>query len=307
MSETLAALLRRGRLSSGEKMQITTTDAQPGVYTTSSGEPLPRTSSVLSMLGDEDSQRGLMDWAGRLAIERGQAQAHRDELDFLARAGTRAHELIECTLIEKLIELKRADPERAGMPELDLAAPVDTLALTAFDNWSRWLEKRALPGNFDPLASELSISSEKLGFGGTVDCVAWFEGRDRNTPGLWVVDWKTSSRINKLRYRMQVVAYAALVEEECCIVEGSPQRFQEDELQPTGRRIVTKEHAQAIGLEGEPIEIAGAAIVRADRKQKKFEHLEVPLAEFGPLWSLFAQLVEVCKVKAEVDRFMRQR
>lgn len=286
---------------------MTSTDVrvESDVYIDADGNALSRTSRVLDLLGSDNS--GLMDWAGRLALERGNAKAHRDELDFLSRAGIRAHEIIECAVMARLIEQGRADPELAGMPEMDLASAVDAIALTASDNWARWLERRGMPNGFEPYAAELQILSKKLGFAGTVDCVAHFEGRDGDTPGTWVMDWKTSSRADKLRYRMQVVAYAALVEEECVWVEGAPPGFQDDKLAPTGRRIVTREHAQALGMRGEPVEIVGAAIVRADRKQRKFDHVEVKIGEFPTLWAVFAKLLELDKLKPALDRAQRQK
>lgn len=291
-------------------MKITKTDTREefDVYTASDGTELPRTSSVLDLLGDSDDDT-LMNWAGRQALQHGAEGAWKDTRDFYGRVGTRGHELIECAIVGELIDKRRADPERLGMPDAPRPGnAVDIKALTVMNNWGRWLKSRAVPCGFEPISAELSIRSKKLGYGGTVDCLANMTFRDGSCGGLKLVDWKSSSGIRKPRYQMQLVAYAALVEEECVWIEGQSPLSQEDELTTCdARRVVTREHAQALGFQKmEPVEITGGIIVRCDREATKWEQYEVRLEEFGGYWDVFSRLVElhghVIKLKQQERR-----
>lgn len=218
-------------------------------------------------------------------------EAHREVLRFLGDAGTKAHVFIEEAL---KISMGLTGEVVEGVDGLHVPKTPDDIdllteyALRAAANWGRWFEARARPGGFKPVALETKLISPSLGYGGTSDCVAEFKG------GLWVFDWKSSSRIDRIRHAMQGVAYLALLEEEAvwCFEGGKHIKAKRD-LAPEDLALC------------EAIRIDGIAIVRVDRLETAFEHYEVPSARIGPLWEMFKKLLETVEHKAAFERAIR--
>jgi hypothetical protein len=217
-------------------------------------------------------------------------EAHREVLRFLGDAGTKAH-----TLIEEALKLSMGLTSATvdGL-EADYNGELDLLtqyALNAAANWGRWFEQRAKPAGFKPLALELKLISPTLGYGGTVDCVCEWKG------GVHIGDWKTSSRIDRIRHGMQTVAYLALIEEEAvCVFKGTPQE-----------KIVSRAEAREKWPheEHEPVRIDGCFIARLDRLETAFEHYEVPPGRIGPHWEMFKKCLEIVEAKSAYERAIR--
>lgn len=118
---------------------------------------------------------------------------------------------------------------------------------------------------------EVLFFSTALGFGGTCDLICEIDGK------IIVIDWKTSSEINRMRYGLQVVAYAAaaakhlgLQIEEAWVVRFNKGRYD-------------KETKTVIGEPG-------------------YERFAIPRADFRGLWLVFKSLQEVAACKAKLNR-----
>lgn len=296
------------------------------------GSVYPRTTEILDAYPDGGKDVALKDWAGMLAIKdlcqkvaewtpedagehmhglmsffdekdkpkkeqdkellaawnpvvMAHKQAHRDVLRFLGDAGTEAHSHIEKALRLSMGEGVELDGVTVTTDQLS------QLALNAAANWGRWYEKRAKPYGFKPVALELSLISPTLGFGGTVDCLAEYKG------GLWTIDWKSSSRIDRKKHAQQVTAYTALVEDQATwVFRGTPQQ-----------KIVSKtEAAEKWPSEpDDPVTVDGMAVVRVDRTETAFEHYEVPMETMGAHWAMFLKCLEVVEAKAKYERDLR--
>ena len=141
---------------------------------------------------------------------------------------------------------------------------------------------------FDWERAHAKIVSETLGFGGTADIICRFKG------GVWVGDWKTSTRIDRIRHAMQGVAYMALVQNECVWVAEDT--------------IATKAAAKAHGIDPNDcpeVEVDGVFIARPDRLETAFEHYEVPTSQIGPLWQMFKGCLGLLEQQREFKRAMR--
>ncbi len=97
-----------------------------------------------------------------------------------ARRGTAVHHLIEG---RKREELSIAEGDWENIENM-------------YKSFELWASER----NFEPIANEVPIWSDKHGFKGTLDCIGYVDGR------LELIDWKTSNAID-LSYRMQTSAY----------------------------------------------------------------------------------------------------
>jgi hypothetical protein len=139
--------------------------------------------STVSKVGEDQSF--LIGWAWKLGI---QGEDYKKVVDLAANAGAVAHFLIECWL-------------KGDTPDLS------DYSKTAIDIGTKIFEKFKLTWNREGLslvASELSLVSEELSYGGTLDIVA----RDRSSD-LVLVDEKSSPNIYGSFYR-QVAGYENL-------------------------------------------------------------------------------------------------
>lgn len=116
------------------------------------------------------------------------AQAKRASGDIMrtaARRGTAVHHMIE----GKAVEVSEEDAVSVA---------------NGHQSFLKWASER----NFEPIAHEVPIWSDKHGYRGTLDCIGKVDGR------LEVIDWKTSNAI-RLGYRLQTAAYWYGYKESC--------------------------------------------------------------------------------------------
>lgn len=155
-------------------------------YRLHDGTPVPGVTTIIgSNLGWNKSQ--LMYWAWQ---QGSQGLDFRKTAQTAADAGTLAHAFIEAELKGK------TQPDTSNLPE-----EVVSLAETAYLAWLEWCQAN----NFQVLASELSLVSERYRFGGTLDIARL---RDKRV----ILDLKTSNGVYA-DHRIQVAAYGILWEE----------------------------------------------------------------------------------------------
>lgn len=118
-----------------------------------------------------------------------------------ATAGTIAHNLVDQWIHGKKVE--RSNLERLSFKNLasrkKVHLDIAKKAHTSFQSFTRW----AKTTQFELHTTELKLTSNEYGFGGTLDCVGWLD----NT--LVLLDWKTSKGIY-VDYLVQLGAYALL-------------------------------------------------------------------------------------------------
>lgn len=128
----------------------------------------------------------LLFWANKCGLD---GHSHREVANTAADAGTCAHDMIECHI--KGIEF---DPEPYTYDALETAQP-------CFEAFLKWKEQT----NLKLVQSEVSLTSEKYGYGGTMDALATGDN-------LVLGDWKTSNHVYP-DYIIQLAAYKQLWEE----------------------------------------------------------------------------------------------
>lgn len=152
-------------------------------YRSKLGNVIPGVTTVLNLI----NKPALVPWAwnlGRQGID------YRKTTDRAANIGTIAHYLIECFL-------NGDEPE--GMDEYAVNA-IKT-AKIATKNFEEWWNTQGLT----MVGTEISLISEVMQVGGTIDCMA----KHNDTGNLWLVDLKTSKGVyNEMLY--QVAAYWAM-------------------------------------------------------------------------------------------------
>ena len=141
-------------------------------------ERIPSVTTILAIL----NKPALLYWAHQQGFE-GKDLYEKAE----AQAGTCAHDMIECD-----IKGKEFDPSLYPVKILEDAQG-------AFDSYLRWKETSA----FKPIETEVSLVSEKMQVGGTLDCVGTLNDRIR------IVDWKTSKDVYE-EYILQGATYVAI-------------------------------------------------------------------------------------------------
>lgn len=145
-----------------------------------------RVPSVTTILGRFKESGGLIHWAWQQGID---GKDYRDTRDSAASAGTLAHHLVEAHIRGKTVDMSK-------YPE-----DIQEKASVAFRAFLEW----ASASKLEPVETELSLTSKKYGFGGTLDAML-IKGK------LALGDWKTSNSIY-LEYLCQVRAYGQLWEE----------------------------------------------------------------------------------------------
>ncbi len=155
-------------------------------YRLASGEKVP---SVTTVLGRFKESGGLIRWAYKRGCEGVELYE-----ETATSIGTVAHDAIEHSIHGgdgfKYIEGTNVEDN------------IKQSATKAFNAYLKWAESC----NVSYVATEVSLCSEKYGFGGAVDCIADIHGVRA------VLDWKTSKDVYT-DYLIQVAAYAILWEE----------------------------------------------------------------------------------------------
>lgn len=143
--------------------------------------------SVTTVLGRFKESGGLIHWAWSLGME---GKDYKAEQMKAANAGTLAHSMVEAHI------RGTAFPQTENWPP-DIYAK----AWNAFENFKKWAKQSSL----NPVATEVSLVSEKYGFAGTLDAML-VDGE------LSLGDWKTSNAVYS-DYLLQLAAYGVLWEE----------------------------------------------------------------------------------------------
>lgn len=149
------------------------------------GKRVPSVTTVLGncKIGGVDP---LLAWANRMGLE---GIDYRDARGKAADAGTAAHDMIEA-----YVKGYEFNPEPYTYESLDTAKP-------CFDAFQEWASQT----NLKVVQSEVSLTSERYGYGGTFDALA-VNGQ------LVIGDWKTSSGVYPDMI-IQLAAYKQLWEE----------------------------------------------------------------------------------------------
>lgn len=163
-------------------------------YYNQSGKRLPSVTTVIGKLGL--NKRVLMHWAWKMGTE---GKDYRKVTDEAANIGTIAHAMVEDRINEAMEEL---DPDHVWSPAWSPDQyPEEDIerAKLAFGAFEQWWDQHSIV----PKASEMRLSHEQLGYGGTIDFVCSLD----DTPAL--VDFKTSKGVYT-DHIIQLAAYQQL-------------------------------------------------------------------------------------------------
>lgn len=151
------------------------------VYKTADGKRVPGATTITGLL----NKPHLVRWANKLGLEGIDSSKYTDEA---AAVGTLAHALVQAHLQKEKLDMDMFSPIQVELAEN---------ALLSFFEW----EKRH---KIEPIICEIPMVSEKLRFGGTVDCYCMLDG----VPTL--LDFKTGKAIYD-EYFVQTAAYKELL------------------------------------------------------------------------------------------------
>ena len=156
-------------------------------YLNKKGKRVPSVTTIIS--GNLGWNKGvLMHWANKMGLE---GKNHRDVSGKAADAGTLAHDMVECEILEKPYK----PPEEVDYELLEKAQ----MCLANFIHWRKSVD-------FTPVHTELAMVSESFQYGGCIDCLAFINGK------LAIFDWKSSNGVY-VDYVIQAMAYKHLWEE----------------------------------------------------------------------------------------------
>jgi hypothetical protein len=152
-------------------------------YKTSEGKIVPGATTITGLL----NKPYRIKWANDLGLEGIDSSTYTDEA---AKVGTLAHALIQADLQGEELDMKQYSPI-----QIDLAE-------NAVLSWYEWKKAHQI----EPIACEVPFVSDKMRYGGTVDCYCRLDGK----PTL--LDFKTGKAIYP-EYFVQLAAYAELLRE----------------------------------------------------------------------------------------------
>ncbi len=153
-------------------------------YRTADGESVPGVTTVTGLL----AKPSLVRWANKLGLQGIDAGAYTERT---ARVGSLAHAMISAALLGEDFAAPDAAPEELEQARRNLA------------QFLAWREGHSLR----PVHCESAFVSERLRYGGTVDCYCVLDGE----PVL--LDFKTGRSIYP-EYFVQLAAYAQLLREQ---------------------------------------------------------------------------------------------
>lgn len=181
-------------------------------YYLNTGDAIPGVTTVLGIL----AKPALVNWANRLGLQGIDSTKFRDKA---ADVGTITHLMIMAHLTRKEIDLTEYSQQ-----DIDTAQH----CMKSYHEWEK-------AHKVEPLLVETPLSSDKYGYGGTPDCLAYINGE------LELLDFKTSTAIWN-DYFYQLAAYRQL-----CIEKGYPNlnrarilRFGKDGDAGFEDRLITK-------------------------------------------------------------------
>ena len=180
------------------------------IYKASDGVRVPGTTTIVGLLNKPQ----LVAWANRLGLEGIDATQYRDEA---ADVGTLTHAMIQSDLTGTKVNF-----DEFSKLHIDLAE-------NAFISYLEWKKRHSIEVVF----CEKPLVSDKLRYGGTIDCLANIDGV------LTLLDFKTSSAVYN-EYFVQLAAYRNLLEEQGYQVEQSRiLRIGRDETEGFEERTIT--------------------------------------------------------------------
>lgn len=158
------------------------------VYRSADGTRLPSVTTINKLLSIGGNE-GLLYWANQLGLE---GKTLEDGRKTAADVGTLAHAAVEASLKNQPFDIEA----------LGLTDEQATMVVSCLAEWERWRARSRL----NIVASEVSLVSERMLYGGTLDCIAEIDGQ------LSVLDLKTGGAIYP-EMLMQVSAYGELWKE----------------------------------------------------------------------------------------------
>ena len=180
------------------------------VYKLADGTRVPGATTITGLL----NKPHLVRWANKLGLEGIDSSKYTDET---AAVGTLAHALVQAHLQGETLDTTMFSPTQVDLAEN---------AVLSYLEW----EKRH---KIEPLICEVPMVSEKLRYGGTVDCYCRLDG----VPTL--IDFKTGKAIYD-EYFVQVAGYKNLLMEHGCPVERVQiLRIGRDETEGFEERAIT--------------------------------------------------------------------
>lgn len=208
-----------------KKDELKTVSRAHVVYKTSDGKRVPGTTTITGLLNKPQ----LVAWANRLGLEGIDSSKY---VDAAAEVGTAAHRMIECHLTGETFETERYSPHTVGLAEN---------ALISFYEWADRHRVRVI-------ATEMQLVSDRLRYGGTIDCLCEMDGE------LTLLDFKTSKAIYDEHF-IQLAAYRALLEEaghkvaRCRILRvgrDESEGFEERSMSDTSKHFEIFQHLLAV-------------------------------------------------------------
>lgn len=180
------------------------------VYKLADGTRVPGATTITGLL----NKPHLVRWANKLGLEGIDSSKYTDEA---AAVGTLAHALVQAHLQGETLDTTMFSPTQVDLAEN---------AVLSYLEW----EKRH---KIEPLICEVPMVSEKLRYGGTVDCYCRLDG----IPTL--IDFKTGKAIYD-EYFVQTAAYKELLLEHGYLVERVQiLRIGRDETEGFEERAIT--------------------------------------------------------------------
>jgi hypothetical protein len=149
------------------------------------GEYLPGVTSIIDVLG----KPALLTWAGKMALQYGDPEAHRKVKEEAGAKGTDLHAVLETE--SRILMGEDVQPIR----------PTTDEALLALSRWKQW----AKDVEFRPVAVECFVFNEALRYAGQIDFLGYVRGR------LVVGDYKTGGSRLYGEAHLQNAAYRAAI------------------------------------------------------------------------------------------------
>lgn len=154
------------------------------VYRLADGKTrVPGTTTITGLL----NKPYLVKWANNLGLEGIDSSTYTDEA---AKIGTLAHAMVQANLQNEQLDMRQYSPIQVDLAE------------NALISFFEWKGRHVI----DPIRCETPMVSEKLKYGGTIDCYCLLDG----VPTL--LDFKTGKAIYE-EYFVQLAAYRNLLEE----------------------------------------------------------------------------------------------
>ena len=154
------------------------------VYRLADGKTrVPGTTTITGLL----NKPYLVKWANNLGLEGIDSSTYTAEAE---KSGTLAHAMVQANLQNEQLDMRQYSPIQVDLAE------------NALISFFEWKGRHVI----DPIQCETPMVSEKLKYGGTIDCYCMLDG----VPTL--LDFKTGKAIYE-EYFVQLAAYRNLLEE----------------------------------------------------------------------------------------------